>query len=251
MYRRTVLLALGSASSIGAMGLSVRSPDRRIEVKIWLSERASAYPTARDRAADVLAAAFGAAGIATEITYADDPVRLPAESGRAVLGNRWPHMVLLGRAGYGEIAPVSDVNLLVTDGPAYAKHAGFGTHNVAAVCGARHLADLPSVASIDDPVPYTAAHAMLQLVLHECGHAVGLTHEHGRVDVDGGIAVASPMMGGYAWRPGLRGSGGDDLLEATCGGDGARPTATGRRLSLSYSACARGAIRGYRGGALP
>lgn len=94
------------------------------------------------------------------------------------MSRTWPHMVLRGAIRGGIVDGLADVNLLVTDGDPSVEPAGYGMRSIAAITGARYLAAMSQVDSTPYDVDYSPPAAIAQLLLHDCGHAVGLEHRH-------------------------------------------------------------------------
>jgi len=230
------MASLGVAA--GASG-----PQRPLEVRLWVTDAASAYPDVLPRAGAYLRTALHAAGFEVDVSYGERPQSFAASDDRYVRRVGWPERVLEGVAGLGSVHPARDVNLLLTDGSVFGATAGYGMRRIAAVAGARYLADMAPADRTPAVVPDTVPAAVVQLLLHECGHALGLHHADGSVNVTGHDAVVSPMLGGYAWADAAvrrRAIGGDTNA---CGA--AIPTLTTQRrwLSLRYSGCATAALQ--------
>lgn len=245
MRRRGFLLAAGTASFGGAAWHSSRGPRETLEVRAWFTEGAAAHERLGERVSGYLREALAPACESVEFSLGG-VLDVGAEHGRTLLARRWPRLVVEGALGVGPVEPATDVNLLVTDGDPRVRPAGYGLSNVAAITGARHLAGAPRREAVDGPVPYSTGGVVAQLLLHETGHALGLSHDHGTVTVDGDVAVASPMVGGYAWSDGREAGSAANACGRSLAGD-----AADRRLGLTYGACARDALRSYRGGVLP
>lgn len=236
---------------LGFAGLARRRPPEELEVRIWVTEGAAAHPDVAERAAGYVRQALEAAGMAVVLSFGESPVAPSTEDDQRVRRMGWPRMVLEGAVGLGDIDPARDVNLLLTDGDAIGETAGYASENIAAVAGAKHLAEMAPADQTPAVVDYSAPTAITQLLLHECGHALGLTHDHGAVVVEGDTTTVSPMIGGYAWAPGaVRKREFDDETNA-CNEPVPPVTDHHRRLSIDYSGCAETAIRRYRTGLLP
>ncbi|WP_121822127.1 zinc metalloprotease [Halostella salina] len=241
MNRRTFLKRSVHAGTLGTLAKRFVSADGTLDVRVWLSERAATHDDAGARAAEYVELAFGAVRDDVSVTRGGT-VSVQHEHGHAVVqSGEWPRILLAGLAGSDGVDPVGDVNLLVTDGPMDAAPTGMGGAHVAAVGGARHLAAMPPAEQSTSVVPYSMPALATQVLLHECGHALGLTHDDGRVDRRDDGVVATPMLSSYAW------TGGCDDDDTDCLA-GARPTDDAeRRLSVLFSDRAAAAIAAYDG----
>jgi len=240
--RRAFLGGVAALASGGVVGRRALAAGDPLRVRVWFSDRAAEYDDLGARVEGYLTAALSEAETDVAVTVAEPTVSLPAEDGKAVLARRWPRLVVEGGAGLSDVDPTVGVNLLVTDGDPTRQPAGFARPHVAASTGARYVARMPPAEQVGTAAPYTKAVAATQLLLHECGHALGLGHGHGSATVTDDALVASPMVGSYLWR-------GEDArrrhLGATngCGESYPSPAASeGRRLGLRYSACALAAL---------
>lgn len=241
MNRRAFLGSVGLLASSGVVGTRSLAGDT-LRVRVWLSERASEHDALGVRVAGYLDAALAEARTDVDVRVEDQSVSLPTEDGRAVLARRWPRLVLEGVAGATDLDPTTGINLLVTDGDPTRQPAGFGRPHVAAVTGGEYVAKMGPVDETPPTVRYTVPAAATQLLLHECGHALGLGHDHGHATVDGDGVAASPMVGSYLWSPA------DDrqrylAARSACGETLPSPEPGGRRrLGLRYSPCALAAL---------
>jgi hypothetical protein len=239
--RRAFLAGCGAVASVGAFGRGVFAADDAPRIRVWLSDRAAEYDDVGSRVCGHLESALATVGDDVRAGMAGETVSLPAEGGRHVLARHWPRRVVEGAVG-GDVDPTTGVNLLVTDGDPTEQPAGYGHRHVAAVTGARYIARMAPAAETSDDIRYSVAGVATQLLLHECGHALGLTHAHGRATVSDGRVVASPMVGSYLWRPAEVRQRYLDEPNA-CGDPLPPPTVEGeRRLGLRYSPCALGAL---------
>ena len=228
-------------ASVGAFGRGVFAADDAPRIRVWLSDRAAEYDDLGSRVSGYLESALAPVEDDVRVAMAEETVTLPAEDGRQILARHWPRRVVEGAVG-GDVDPTTGVNLLVTDGDPTEQPAGYGHRHVAAATGARHIAGMDPAAETPDDIRYSVAGVATQLLLHECGHALGLTHAHGSATVTDERVVASPMVGSYLWRPAeVR----ERYLDETnaCGDPLPPPTVEGeRRLGLQYSPCALGAL---------
>lgn len=248
MNRRAFLGSVGAAIPLGVAGrLAVSDGDPGLDVRVWFSERAARYDSLSDRVRGYLGRALRDAVDDVELTIADAPVALPAEGGTSVFKVHWPRRVLEGATGFGDVRPIGDVNLLVTDGDPTSQPAGYAHRRVAAAAGAAQIAAMPPASETPWIVPYSVRAAATQLLLHECGHAMGLGHDDGNALVVGNDVIASPMVSSYLWKPReVREKHLDGDVNA-CGSSlpdaGAAP---GRRLELRFSSCASESLDGGR-----
>ena len=241
MNRRAFLAGCGAVASVGAFGRGVFAVEDSLRIRVWLSDRAAEYDDLGSRVSGYLKSALAPVEDDVRVAMAEETVTLPAEDGRQILARHWPRRVIEGAVG-GEVDPTTGVNLLVTDGDPTEQPAGYGHRHVAAATGARYIAGIDPAAETPDDIRYSVAGVATQLLLHECGHALGLTHAHGSATVTDERVVASPMVGSYLWRPAeVR----ERYLDDTnaCGDPLPPPTVEGeRRLGLRYSPCALGAL---------
>lgn len=242
MNRRAFLGSVGAVASGGILSRRALAGEDPVRVRVWFSDRAAEYDDLETRVRGYLGAALDQGCEAVRITVSDESVSLPDENGRSVLAREWPIRVVEGVAGLSDVDPTTGVNLLVTDGDPTQQPAGFARPHVAAATGARYVARMPPVEEASAVVPYTTAAASTQLLLHECGHALGLGHGHGSATVTEDGVAASPMVGSYLWRDE---EARRQYIGATnaCGETYPSPDAgEGRRLGLRYSACALAAL---------
>jgi len=244
--RRAFLGTLGAVASAGLLGRRALGADDPLAVRVWTSERAAAYDELTARVRGYLQSGLEPVVGAVEVGVSDGPIPLANEGGRFTLARRWPRLVLEGASGFGRLDPVGGVNLLVTDGDPTNQPAGFARPHVAAVTGAGALARMAPAAETPAVVPYSLRAAATQLLLHECGHAIGLGHEHGAVTETEDGVVATPMVSSYAWAsPSVRAE--HLAADRNVCGDGYPPqsvrTDGERRLALRYADCATRAVR--------
>lgn len=251
MNRRRFLTALGGGSSIGGLWYVLRPPRRTIRIRFWLSAAASSYEGIEPRIASYLETAFAPVYDEVDVSYGGVvPVR--NEHGFEVMASgEWPRRVAAGYAGSRGLNPVSDVNLLVTDGPMSRTPSGSGLPHLASVGGARYLTSVPPRDDVDDVVPYSAHARVMQVLIHEVGHALGLAHEHGTITNADDATVASPMVSSYAWLDDSRADEQFDAEYSACGSRYPIDRDGARHLSYVFSGCAVSKLRKYRGGFHP
>lgn len=244
MNRRAFLGSLGAVASAGILSRQALASDEPIRVRVWLSDRAATYPDLPARVRGYLRAALAPIRD-VRVVFADRSVDLPAEDGREVLANHWPARLAKGAVGHEDVSPTVGVNLLVTDGDITTQPAGFARPYVAAATGAKHVAHMPAAAETPETVPYSYSSVATQLLLHECGHALGLTHGHGTGTVVDDAVVASPMVGGYLWTDAETRAAHVGSPDNQCGQSyPSADDAADRRLRLRFSDCARAALEG-------
>lgn len=236
MKRRAFLGAVGSVASLGTLAYTTRRTDDVLAIRIWLSERAGRYGGVGERIREYLAATLAFGDRRLEPTLGGTVSVSTEDAARLTSRGEWPLALAAGRLGRRDIDPVSDVNLLVTDGGMRDAPTGYGIPRVASVGGARYIDRLEPPEALfgdDRTVPATTAARTMHVLLHEVGHALGLTHRHGVAARSGDSIVATPMLSSYAWDPDF------DPAPSRCGG--AIPSARGRerRLRFAFSACAR------------
>lgn len=235
--------SVGTVLSAGLLGRRAFAADDPLVVRVWRSEAAAAYDDLPSQVRGYLEVALEPLVGAVDVQVVDDPVALRSEQGRTVLSRRWPRMVVRGMSGLGDVDPVTGVNLLVTDGDPTNHPAGFARPHVAAVTGAGAIARMDPPEEAGTIVKYSVPAATIQLLLHECGHALGLSHDHGAAyPVDDGVVV-TPMVSSYFWAsPSLRERELSD--RNVCGQGYAATDVRGeRRLRLRYADCAARAIQ--------
>lgn len=250
MKRRKFLLAAGIAGSLGATRGWAASPDRPLAVKVWFDEAAAAYPSVGERVGGYVRRALVDAGREATVEHARSTLAFDGDRW-TVMRRAWPRMVLSSLVGAGPVDPARDVNLLVTDDAVDGEWAGYASTNVAALGGARHLAAMPPVERTPGVVEPTLPAATAQLLLHECGHALGLAHRHGSLTTDGGTAIASPMVGAYPWATEAVRRRQFGFERSACGQPYPAVDSKRRRLGLRYGDCAGRQLARYRGGLLP
>jgi hypothetical protein len=240
------LLAAGAAGVAESLAADAGGDPGTFEGKVWLTRNGAAYDGVVGTVRTHLERAFGEAFSSVRIERGPT-VDVPTEDAAALMRElTWPRLLLDGLAGEEGLAPAPDLNLLVTDGDMSRAPTGIGTTHVAAVGGASSLAGLRPVA--EQVLAYSDARRVLQVVVHEAGHALGLDHDHGSVREDGVYIVVSPMASTYPWTSGAVRSRQFDYDHGACGEP--YPDATGRpaRLQMSFSECALAELATYRGG---
>lgn len=238
--RRAFLACAAGVGALGVVGYGHHTA--RQDVAIWFSEAAAEYPDLPDRTLGLLEPALDEAGVDATVDVRSRPIPLEEEQGERLMTVTWPRLAVGGMLHAGPVQPAGSVNLLVTDGDPRSEPAGYGMRGIAAVTGARYLAALPEAIRETAVVDYAPRAAVAQLLLHECGHAMGLGHRHGEVTVREGATVASPMVGSYAWAAAdvrRRHIGHDANV---CGRSLARGEADRKKLSLRYGGCARRSV---------
>jgi len=214
-----------------------------VNVRVWLTERASAYDGVRERARGYLRRALEPAVADLDVSFGDPVDASTEDAYRLLMDGEWP-LHLAGEVGDGGVA--DDVNLLVTDGDMSETPTGAGVSHVAAVGGARHLAQMPPAAEAPDVMAQTREAHVTQVLLHEVGHALGLQHDHGTITpIDDGVIV-TPMVSAYAWLPPEVKARHFDYEQSACGQPYVDVGSSRRDLALDYSTCAASALAEYR-----
>ncbi|GAB3036378.1 peptidase M10A and M12B matrixin and adamalysin [Natronobiforma cellulositropha] len=242
MKRRAFVGAVGSLASLGVIGYTTRPPVGSIDVRVWFSEAASAYDRLEARIREYLGFALEFGHWRARITFGGSVPVSTEDGARVTIHGEWPAMVGAGALGRGPVDPVADVNLLVTDGQMRTAPTGYGLPHVASVGGARFVDRLEPLVGDPGIVENRTPARVVQILIHEVGHALGLDHEHGVAFRKGSAVVATPMLSAYAWDPSY------DLDRSACGT--AYPDTDGleRKLTFSYSACAQRQLERYQGG---
>ncbi|AGB38973.1 hypothetical protein [Natronococcus occultus] len=253
--RRQLLVGFaGSAASVatvGTVGYVRREPTDRLEMRVWLSERATEYDGVTGRLREYLEALLTYEYWDLELSIGGTVSVSREDGARVTSEGEWPATLASGAVGIGDVDPVSDVNLLVTDGQMTTAPTGFALPQVASVGGARYLATLPPFAELESVHDGGAVHRIvpnerpirtIQILLHEVGHALGLEHDHGIAFHSGDRVVATPMLSSYAWDPDYDGD------RTRCGTAYPPIGDRERALSLTFSTCSRRELEAYSGG---
>lgn len=251
MKRRVFLGTAGSFASVGTLAYTTRDPPETLAIRVWLSEGAARYDGVIERIREYLRAILALEFWSLDLSDGGTVAVSTEDGARVTSRGEWPLAIAAGALGRREIRPVADVNLLVTDGQMKRTPTGYGIPHIASVGGARHIADLePFDDLLSGPdadadrwiVPNETPARTMQILVHEIGHALGLTHDHGVSFRYGDAIVATPMLSSYAWDPTY------DADQSQCGTSYADPGDHERTLSLSFSSCARRELAEYSGG---
>lgn len=245
MNRRIFLGTVGSIASLGTLAFSSRESPDRLAVRFWLSERAGEYEGVPARIEAYLrhVLSIGLWDVAVEY---GGTVSVSTEDGAAVTRDgEWPRLLGTSLLGRGPLDVATDVNLLVTDGQMQAAPTGYGMAHIASVGGAKALASIDPVDPDRSIYAYTTPNRVIQVLIHEVGHALGLSHDHGLAYERDGATVVTPMISTYAFNADY------PVTASRCGQSFPSPTASEeRRFQLTYSKCARDRLASYRGGVL-
>ncbi|MFC5972175.1 peptidase M10A and M12B matrixin and adamalysin [Halomarina salina] len=244
MRRRSLLLKLGAAGAVGSAGVAATLVGD-IEVRWWATPKAAQHSGLRRRVEAYLEHGFDDGRLSMDVSYGG-VTSFPTENAyRLVTGGAWPRR-LLSSVTDGTVDPVDGVNLLVTDSSMRRAPTGAGIPYVAAVGGARHIVRAPDPDESDAVVPDRLSTRTVQILLHECGHALGLRHDHGSIREADTAAVVSPMVSGYAWASGPVRREQFDFEANRCGRP--YPPVNGRdpRLLMQFDDCERRGLYRYR-----
>jgi hypothetical protein len=236
--RGFLVLGAGTVGGVGLVHTGERALDGRFDVRVWFSEAADAYETVRPRVVGYLRRALDGLRAETSVSVGGT-VDVSTEDGyRVTASGEWP-----SKLATGAVTPADDVNLLVTDGSMATAPTGIGVPHVASVGGARHVARMPPVSETTEVLARTNRALVTQIVIHECGHALGLRHEDGDVVDRGDHVVVTPMVSGYAWADeAVRGRRFDRGVNA-CGTAYHDVSGKDVHLDTTFSPCARGRLR--------
>lgn len=234
--KRRKFLAGAGALGLGAFGLRTTADDP-LAVRVWFSERAADHPELWDRVRGYLERALREAVGPVRLSSGGS-VAVPTEDAYLLLMSaQWPQLMAEEVLDGG--GPVTGVNLLVTDGDMATAPTGAGVPHLAAVGGAETLASLPPADDAPAVVDYADRWRVLQVLLHEVGHALGLDHDDGAIRRTEDGPVVSPMVSSYAWAPDPIRRLQFDYEASACGEPYPAVTPGIADLSLRYSACAR------------
>ena len=236
--RRFLALGVGAAGGFGLTHTGERALDGRIDAKIWLSEAAAEYDGIRPRLVGYVRRALD--GIRGEVSVSiGGTVEVRTEDGyRVTTSGEWP-----SKFATGAVTPVDDVNVLVTDGDMHTSPTGVGLPHIASVGGARHVARMPLSSEISEVVDFSKPALVTQIVVHECGHALGLRHNDGAVVDRGDHVVVTPMVSSYAWADESVHDRQFDYETSACGRSYRHVSRKDARLDLTFSPCARRRLR--------
>lgn len=248
VHRRTFVGSVGLVGSVAVIGYASRELGDTLEIRFWRTKRASGYPAVPTRVREYLRFALDLP--CWSVDFSDGGVVPVAteDGGRVTTDGEWPATLLAGYVRRDDVEPASDVNLLVTDGRMDRAPTGYGVPHVASVGGARHIDDLRPIAEQPETVPITSPNFAAQVLIHEVGHALGLGHDHGVAFRRNDDVVATPMLSAYAWHQSR------EYDRSRCGTNYPDPD-VGReltkKLTYSFSNCARRALREYDGSVVP
>ena len=248
MKRRVFLGSVGSLASLGTLAYTTREDAEPLAVRIWLSEGAAQYDGVDDRLREYLEWILDLEFWSLDLSIGGTVSVSTEDGARVTTGGEWPLTLAAGALRRGDVTPVEDVNLLVTDGQMRRTPTGYGIPRVASVGGARHIAALESFDEVFSApeadadrwiVPNEPATRTIQVLVHEIGHALGLGHEHGVAFRYGDAVVATPMLSSYAW------NGDHDAEQSQCGTSYPETAGRTKKLALAFSNCARRELAGY------
>ena len=249
--RREFLAAVGAGGALGAVGVLGGRPEPVIDVRFWLTEQAATYDNLQSRILGYVRRAFEHSRTRAAVDFGGT-VAVPHENAyELMMYGRWPLTLVGGATGLGSVDPVDDVNLLVTDSSIDTWPSGAGAPHAAAVGGAALLRQTPPPEEVGDVVDDYRALRGMQILLHECGHALGLKHDHGSIILREDEAVVSPMVSGYAWETGPVREREFDFEHNRCGEPYRSVEGKRGRLLMRFAACEAERIESYDGGLLP
>lgn len=236
--RRFLALGAGTVGGLGLTHTGERALDARIDARVWLSEAADGYDGIRPRVVGYVRRALS--GIRGEVSVSvGGTVDVSTEDGyRVTASGEWP-----SRLATGAVTPADDVNLLLTDGDMSTSPTGVGFPHVASVGGARHVARMPRPSETSDVVDFSMRALVTQIVVHECGHALGLRHNDGAVVNRGDHVVVTPMVSSYTWADASVRDRQFDYEASACGEAYPEVRRRNARLDLTFSPCARRRLR--------
>jgi hypothetical protein len=244
MRRRDVLLAAGALGTAGTVGVSSTLVGD-LEVRWWATPRAARHPLLPERVEGYLRKGFERLALGVNVSFGG-VVSVPTDDAyRLVIDGLWPRRVLTGVAG-DRVDPVDDVNVLITDDSMVHAPTGAAIPYVAAIGGAGEIARAPPADSVDAVVPDTFVMRTIQILIHECGHTLGLRHDHGSIRERESGVVVSPMISGYAWGSRAVDANYFDEEANRCGLEYPDTLDGPRRLGLRFDDCERRGIYRYR-----
>jgi len=246
MRRRQFLLGAGALGAAGAVGVGSTLVGT-IRVRWWATERAALYPALRQRVDAYVRRAFESLRLSVDVSFGGAVPTSTEDAHRLVVSGAWPRRLLAG----GTPTPVDGVNLLVTDGSMQRAPTGAGVPYIAAVGGAAELSRAPPVDETETVVPDRLPMQTAQILLHECGHALGIRHSHGSIRDEDSTAVVSPMVSAYAWAPPAVKRAHFAFEENRCGDPYPSVEERTLRLRLRFGDCERRGIHRFRRSGLP
>ncbi|MFC6939684.1 peptidase M10A and M12B matrixin and adamalysin [Salinirubellus sp. GCM10025818] len=236
--RRFLALGVGTVGGLGLTHTGERALDGRIDAKVWLSEAAASYDGIRPRLVGYVRRALD--GVRGEVSVSiGGTVDVGTEDGyRVTASGEWP-----SKFATGAVTPADDVNVLVTDGDMHTSPTGVGLPHIASVGGARHVARMSLPSETPDVVDFSKPALVTQIVIHECGHALGLRHNDGTVVEREDHVVVTPMVSSYIWAEESVRDRQFDYETSACGEPYPRVRRRDARLDLTFSPCARHRLR--------
>ena len=231
------LACVGTGTIVGKTQFD--RPDT-VRIRYWLSEKAAEYDI-HHPIKEYVGEAFAPMFESVDVTYGG-ALAVTTEHGYHVSKvGEWPLNLL--RSESKGLDTVRDANILITDGPLGPDPLGIARFTFASLGGARHIENAPDRDDIEDVVEFDSSLFVLQVLLHEIGHTLGLHHEHGTIDrVSDGI-VASPMVSAYAW---LEPSEQFNANQSVCHQQYPQDREGNRYLSFEFADCARREINRSR-----